>query len=116
MKTKNVRRALLISLGVLAVYTWSLKPHTAVVRGESMTPTLNSGDLVLVVSKPIVEGDIIVFSYAGESLVKRVEHDLHRGYWVTSDNTNGLTSAEIGIVTRDRVLGVVVTKYAFRGD
>lgn len=49
----------------------------SVVRGESMEPTLHDGQVVLVgkgslLFGPIQRGDIVVFHYDGENLIKRV--------------------------------------------
>lgn len=61
-----------------------------VVRGESMQPTLDDGDLLLIDRwrKPTV-GDLAIIRFPdGEISVKRVDLIEPEGYFVTRDNPN----------------------------
>jgi phage repressor protein C with HTH and peptisase S24 domain len=58
------------------------------VTGDSMYPTLNNGDLVLVDKskvKPMNDG-IFIFRLDGDLLIKRIERLITGGYLVKSDN------------------------------
>lgn len=70
-------RRLLVIIGVLLA-TWTFVPiRPAVVRGESMLPTLKDGqffwlDRGYFRTHPVMRGDVIVFQHEGVTYVKRV--------------------------------------------
>ena len=75
MLTKSRAGIILLALFVFAVY---FQPYRlGMVTGESMTPTLQNGQLLLIDRNyykhhPVQRGDIISFSVNGRTLVKRV--------------------------------------------
>jgi len=75
MLTKSRAGIILLALFVFAVY---FQPYRlGMVTGESMTPTLQNGQLLLIdrdyyKHHPIQRGDIISFRVNGKTLVKRV--------------------------------------------
>lgn len=69
-----------------------LKPANIVacsVSGESMEPTLYSGDVVLVdlSNTTLIDGDVFAVNYEGEMLIKRMHRDAGQWY-LQSDNPN----------------------------
>src|SRR3954452_212757 len=86
----------------------------AVVRGRSMTPTLNDGDRLLVryaaAPRP---GAIAIVRFAdGVVAVKRLDHRSSDGWWVVRDNAfEGRDSWSGGaIAEHDDVLAMVVAR------
>lgn len=61
------------------------------VHGDSMQPTLNDGDTVLVVENPerIVDGDVYVFSVRNEMMIKRLYRRANGTIVIHSDNEDG---------------------------
>jgi signal peptidase I len=72
------------------------------IRGESMCPTLNDGDIKWVdysknTLNDLKNGDIVLFKNPmGKNLiVKRIErHDQDKGYWMKGDNRFPLESSD----------------------
>jgi nickel-type superoxide dismutase maturation protease len=83
----------------------------AVVRGESMLPTLRPGDRLLVrYRRTPSAGDVVVARFADGTLtVKRAAERRGRGWWLLSDNPErGVDSRHRGPVRDDDVLAVVL--------
>ncbi len=82
------------------------------VRGPSMSPTLQDGDVVLArfaaVPRP---GDVVLVGWAtrpGQLSVKRAVRQLDDGWWVLGDNPFGSTDSRI--LGPAQVRGVVVAR------
>lgn len=85
------------------------------VRGNSMSPTLRDGDRVLVRrSRRIRAGQVVVFATVRHQrsdppcLVKRVTEVEGEQFAVAGDNPRSLGSAQLGVIPRADLLGVVV--------
>lgn len=105
----------LLLLALASVAYWAFMSYKLVViQGDSMFPTLHSGDKVLVsLSKRAVEtlepDDIIIFDREGDILVKRVRLIVGNHIWVLGDNRQeALDSREFGPIKRNDILGVVI--------
>src|SRR3990167_9766968 len=81
------------------------------VSGNSMTPTLHSGQDVLSINwfvNPKV-GDIVVIKKSGKEMVKRIEKVEDDKVFVIGDNPEESTdSRDFGPVNMDQVIGKVV--------
>lgn len=90
----------------LALYLPVLKLR---VRENSMTPTLNPGDLVLVFR--FIHGrrgDIVVFRRNHILMIKRVSRVERGKYYLLGDNPrNSLDSRRFGVVSKKEIVGVV---------
>lgn len=83
------------------------------VRGESMSPTLAEGDVVLVrFDAEPAPGDVVLVRWvarSGQLSVKRVVRSQDAGWWVLGDNPGGSTDsrqlgpAEVPAVVRWRL-------------
>ena len=85
----------------------------AVVRGRSMTPTLEEGDRLLVRygATPRVGAIAIVRFADGVVAVKRLDHCSSDGWWVVRDNAfEGRDSWSAGAIAEDGVLALVVLR------
>ena len=85
----------------------------AIVRGDSMRPTLAPGDRLLVRHRrPPRPGRIVVARFAdGTVAVKRAVEQRPGGWWLLSDNAaDGVDSRHRGVVPDDDVVGVVVAR------
>jgi phage repressor protein C with HTH and peptisase S24 domain len=84
----------------------------AVVAGLSMVPTLAPGERLLVrYDGPIVLGDLVVFKYAGQIDVKRIERIETSGLFVLGDNDLVSTdSRNYGLIAHEDVLGTIVMR------
>lgn len=78
------------------------------VRGDSMSPTLNDGDYVIVAADPTVRHEVCVVAVRGELWVKRIGIDPASGGLVLiSDNTN-YPPQIVGPDSDVRIVGPVV--------
>ncbi len=85
----------------------------AIVRGDSMLPTLRAGDRLLVSYRRTPRaGDLVVARFAdGTVAVKRASERRDRGWWLLSDNAGeGVDSRHRGPVADDDILAVVVVR------
>ncbi len=83
----------------------------AVVRGQSMEPTLRDGDRLLVRhgGEPRIGGLAVVRLPDGVVAVKRVAHREGTGWWVERDNpAAGVDSWAVGAIADDDVIARVV--------
>jgi nickel-type superoxide dismutase maturation protease len=102
-------------LGLLAVWRW--RPARLEVVGDSMLPTLASGDRVLVVARRPVSGDLVAVPdprAGARLLIKRaVEVSARGSVVVRGDNPGASTdSRDFGPVAASSVAGVAVYRYA----
>ncbi len=92
---------------------WPLR--LALVAGESMTPALRPGDVVVVRrrGRPVQAGDVVVVELPGRPLgVKRVAHRVEDGWWVEGDNQAASTDSwDFGAVPATAIRGRVVWVY-----
>lgn len=84
------------------------------IHGNSMFPTLRSGQDVLVFnwayifSKP-KKGDIVVIKVNGREMVKRIQMYHGRGVFVTGDNRKySSDSRKFGLIDRSGIIGRVI--------
>jgi hypothetical protein len=85
----------------------------AVVRGRSMTPTLNEGDRLLVRygARPRPGAIAIVRFADGVVAVKRLDHRSSDGWWVVRDNAfEGRDSWSGGAIAEDGVLALALLR------
>ena len=79
------------------------------VHGESMQPTLQPGDLLLVKHGATpVEGEMVVVRLPDHTIaIKRAAFRHGEGWWVSRDNPNrGIDSANVGEIAVHNVLAV----------
>lgn len=106
----SLSKGALALFGVLAA-TFFLQPYRPViVRGESMLPTFNDGQLVF--STPLKrapqQGDIVILEHNGATLVKRVTkvpgdtflevRSVHSPFWFTAETRATMRLAKMGKV------------------
>ena len=85
----------------------------AVVRGDSMRPTLAPGDRLLVRHRGSLRpGRVVVARFAdGTVAVKRATDQRPGGWWLLSDNPgDGVDSRHRGVVPDEDVVGVVLAR------
>lgn len=85
----------------------------ALVRGESMEPTLSAGDRLLVSYRRLpAPGDVVVARFPDGTLtVKRAVERRTTGWWLLSDNAAaGVDSRHRGPVADADVLAVVLAR------
>jgi nickel-type superoxide dismutase maturation protease len=113
-------------VAVAMLVWWRWRPFQVGVEGDSMAPTLESGDyLVAVRVRGVRRSSLVVVEHPdrpGYEMVKRVgalpgEHVEDRilgadEYWVIGDNEDGSTdSRTFGAVPADAIRGRVVLRY-----
>jgi len=102
----------LVSAGLAAILAWGVSPYT--INGESMRPTLESGQVVLV-NKLVYRwhapqaDEVVVLNSPYGVMAKRIVHTTADGdYWVEGDNKDFSTdSREYGAVKRGQIIGRV---------
>lgn len=90
-----------------------LRWRLARVRGQSMHPTLDEGDLLLVDHRaPVTPGRLVVVRLPDRTpAVKRAWRREPQGWWVERDNPRtGVDSWSLGAVADADVLGVVTAR------
>lgn len=117
---------LLIIIGIMLVLIWKYKWEIIVVRGDSMLPTLNDGDYVLIDKKPKAYsmGDICVLIPPDDDnkiVIKRITKimglDIHNGksitnFWFLGDNrNNSYDSRDYGWVNIENIEGRVIKQW-----
>jgi len=89
------------------------------VSGNSMAPTYNDGDWLLVAWMPeapdqVPLGSIAVIerdNYPGIFLVKRIQKAHAGNYWVEGDNSESTDSRTWGWITPAEIVGRVLFRY-----
>ena len=83
------------------------------VLGNSMVPTLKSGDFLLVgKTKEFSIGDLVVIEHGGSRLVKRIVDENTSQIWLSGDNVReGSDSRSFGWVEKDQIVGRVILRY-----
>ena len=107
---------LLVIIGIGLALIWKYKWEVIVVRGRSMFPTLQDGDLVLIDKKPKAYniGDICVLvppDEADKIVIKRITKvkPMDRLYWFLGDNRNNShDSRDYGWVNVENIEGRVI--------
>lgn len=87
------------------------------VVGVSMTPTLYPGDYVLCLTQPLFrlkKNQVVVVNHPKyQKIIKRIRQACdNRGYSLTGDNSQSTSSQELGFVTQESVVGLVLLKIA----
>jgi signal peptidase I len=113
-------------MGALAGWLVLRRPFRVAVEGESMAPTLRSGDLLIAVrSGPIRRGALVVVEHPGRpgyEMVKRIvgapgdaigETVLGPDeFWLEGDNAEASTdSRTLGTFDRGAIRGVILFRY-----
>ncbi len=83
------------------------------VKGRSMEPSLREGDRVLLLrTKNMKKGDVVVFAAAGRDCIKRVASVTRSSFFVEGDNKAESTdSRHYGAIHKKQVIGKVVWRY-----
>jgi nickel-type superoxide dismutase maturation protease len=80
------------------------------VRGESMKPTLKSGQLVMIwcYGKRKV-GEVVVFKKEAQWMVKRIDHREGNRYFMKGDHRGESTDSDaFGAIASDQIIGKVL--------
>lgn len=80
------------------------------VRGQSMTPTLIDGDLVVCSTRTPVVGQLVICELSADRplSVKRIVAHHEEGWWVERDNPReGIDSWHVGAIPEARIKAVV---------
>ncbi|HET6622803.1 MAG TPA: S26 family signal peptidase [Candidatus Saccharimonadales bacterium] len=81
------------------------------VVGESMSPVLQPGDIVVSLPLKVRAGDVVLATQAGREVVKRVAKIDDRGYFLVGDNmTKSTDSRKHGSVKKQDILGRVIVR------
>lgn len=79
------------------------------VRGSSMVPTLQPGQVVVGFRRRVRVGDIVVVRHDGRDIVKRVTKLNGSGVYVTGDNSFDSTdSRHYGFLNKSAILGTIM--------
>lgn len=82
------------------------------INGSSMLPTLSDGDYVVAITwwGNLKNGDLVVASHPEyPRLIKRIAMvDSDRSFTLVGDNSESLSSQQMGVFTRSRLLGKVI--------
>lgn len=111
---------LICSLVIISIYfLWKKKWEIIKVSGESMSPTLQDGDLVLIdKTSPVRLGDIIVLNHpiSDYLIIKRItgikKHGNETVYYVMGDNrSNSIDSRNFGYIKEEHIEGRVIKSW-----
>ena len=92
---RNTVNVLIVVAAVAALVATLLLPVLQI-AGTSMEPTLNDGDIVLLVkTKDLQTGDLCAFYYSNKILIKRVIATPGDYIWIESDGTVFLNGKEL---------------------
>lgn len=92
---KSTVNALIVVAAVAALVATLILPVLQI-AGTSMEPTLNDGDIVLLVKmKDLETGDLCAFYYSNKILIKRVIATPGDYIWIESDGTVFLNGEEL---------------------
>lgn len=79
------------------------------VRGSSMAPTLQPGQVVIGFRRRVRVGDVVVVRHGGRDVVKRVAKINDNGVYVTGDNSLESTdSRHYGFLAKSAILGTIM--------
>ncbi len=83
------------------------------VAGDSMSPRLRPGDVIIgVVSKKYRVGDIVIVNNGEREVIKRIKRIEPKGIWIVGDNSAHSTdSRHFGLISKSAILGVM--KHSF---
>lgn len=106
-------------LGGLTVVRWACPLRLAVVAGDSMTPTLKSGQVVLIdqacyQSQPVLPDDVVALRVDGEVIIKRVmwvgEWGRRREAVLVKGDADSISwdSRQFGAVPMESIVGRVI--------
>ena len=87
------------------------------VVGASMTPTLHQNDYVLCLTWPLFRfrtSQLVVVNHPRyQTIIKRIQRvSDNRNYWLVGDNPQSTSSQELGFVTQEDIVGLVLLKVA----
>lgn len=87
------------------------------VLGASMTPTLHQGDYVLCLTWPpfrFRKSQVVVVKHPRyQTIIKRIKRVRdNRDYLLNGDNPRSTSSQELGFVTQENIVGLVLLKIA----
>jgi len=110
---------LLVIICIGLALIWKYKWEVIVVKGESMSPTLHDGDLVLIDKKPKLYrlGDVCVLVPPDEVdkiVIKRITKvkPMDGLYWFLGDNrSNSYDSRDYGWVNEENIEGRVIKQW-----
>jgi hypothetical protein len=82
-----------------------------------MTPTLYQGDYVLCLTWSLFRfrhSQVVVVNHPKyQTIIKRIKRvSYNRGYWLVGDNPQSTSSQELGFVTQENIVGLVLLKIA----
>ena len=89
------------------------------VAGESMSPTYNNGDVLLVkwftgIERELPLASVVVIErdeMPGVFFIKRIQKSHSGAYWVEGDNDESTDSRSWGWIPANEVVGVVLFRY-----
>lgn len=82
------------------------------INGESMTPFINNGDIVLIKKENTYKvGDIIMFTYNDINFIKKIEVNYSdTAYYVNGTHNNSVSSYLLGNISHKNVIGKYYAK------
>lgn len=106
MRTLRSTVFTLVTVAALAVLVATIWLPVLQIYGNSMTPTLKAGDMVVSVSKKnLKQGDVVAFYYNNKVLVKRVIAT--SGQWVNIDKSGStLTKKVMSLLMGKRLMSL----------
>lgn len=86
---------------------------TVRVLGNSMVPTLSTGDFLLVrQTRTLKIGDLVVIVQGENNLIKRVVDENRNQVWLSGDNLRESNdSRNFGWVDKNQIIGKVILRY-----
>jgi nickel-type superoxide dismutase maturation protease len=86
------------------------------VIGDSMLPTLHSGDLLLIKKAgPVAVGNLVAVQVdpaSDQLMIKRVVDNEAELYWLSGDNVKiSKDSRSFGWISQEQIVGIVLMKY-----
>lgn len=81
------------------------------VRGSSMTPTLEPGDIVVAMRRRLAVGMVVIARQEGREVIKRIERlDTNSAYLVGDNRDDSTDSRHYGNVSKSAILGTIMTR------
>jgi len=79
-----------------------------------MSPSLRSGDILVVKQSPLKRGNIVIASVKGREVIKRIDKIQDDTVYLLGDNlAHSTDSRAYGFVSKQAILGVVMSKFRF---